>query len=78
MFGAGAPVEDQEDQGSECKIVDKATNEGPGHFGEVQFEVAQIFYKNRANDNITGIEDNQKVLKAFRVALIEKNPNEEK
>jgi hypothetical protein len=78
MFGAGAPVEDQENEGSECKIVDKATDEGPGHFGEVQFEVAQIFYKNGANDNIPNIEDNQEVLKAFRVALIEKNPNEKK
>lgn len=75
---ARAPVEDQEDQGSECKIVDKAADEGPGHFGEVQFEVAQIFYKNGANDNIASIEDNQKILKAFRITLIEKNPNEKK
>ena len=78
MFGAGAPVEDQEDQGSERKIVDEAAGEGPGHFGKVQFEIAQVFYKNGANDNIAGIESDQQILQAFRVPLIEKNPNEKK
>ena len=55
VFGAGAPVGDEEHQGSERKIIDEAANEGPGHFGEIRFQVAQIFYKNGANDDVAYI-----------------------
>jgi len=68
---AGASFGNQKDEGSECKIIDKAANEGPGHFGVVRFQVAQIFYKNGANDYVSCIEDDQKAFQAFGVTFVE-------
>lgn len=72
MFGAGALVGDQEEQGGEGKIVDEAPDQRTGHFGVVGFQVAQIFDKNGADDDVADIENNQKILQAFRVAFVEK------
>jgi hypothetical protein len=72
MFRTSALVGSEKDQGGEGKVIDEATDQGPGHFGVVRLEVAQIFNKNRTNDDVAYVEDNQQILQAFRITLVEK------
>ena len=72
VFRACTLVGNQEHQRGESKIIDKAANEGSGHFGVVRFQVAKIFYKYGADDNVPDIEYDQKIFKAFGVTFVEK------
>jgi len=72
VFWASAPVGNEEQQGGERKIIDETADEGSGHFGVVRFQVAQVFHKYGADDNVPDIEYDQKILQAFRVAFVEK------
>jgi hypothetical protein len=57
------------------KIIDETPDEGPGHFAIIQFKVPQIFNENRADDDIAGVQDDQKLLQAVWVAFVKKQPN---
>ena len=65
-------VGNQEHQRGESKIINKAAYEGSGHFGVVRFQVAKIFYKYGAYDDVPDIEYDQKIFQAFGVAFVEK------
>jgi hypothetical protein len=74
-FGADRPVRKEQEQGCKGKIINKSPDEGPGHFAIIQFKIPQIFNEKRADDDIAGIQDDQKLLQAVRVAFVKKQPN---